>query len=396
MTKYNKNIPEGTRDIVYGEVLPYEEITERLSKVYIASGFECIMTPTLEFYDVFDCDKSILPESMYKLTDRNGRLIVLRADNTTPIARVAATKLRSMDFPQKFYYNQPVFRVMGDHSGMRSEIFQSGVELLGAAGMKGDLICTLTALRALEALGLDFKLELGHVGYYNALIKELALEEEETERLRVYVEQKQMDGIASLGDRNRLEKIGKLPLLYGGNEIFSEAAALADGNTEALEALAYLESLYRSLTDAGFGDRVIIDMGIVHSIDYYTGTVFRGYIEGAGKPVLTGGRYDHLLQAFGIDCPATGFALNVGLAADTLMKIRPMRRSPASRILIHFTPENFALAEKYRRDTETDGISCEYSCFDSLTESISFAVRRGIPWVADVGPDAVSLTGAAN
>ena len=64
------------------------------------------------------------------------------------------------------------------------------------------------------------------------------------------------------------------------------------------EALAYLRELYQELDQAGYGGFVRFDLGLVHQIDYYTGVVFRGYVEGAGAPVLSGGRYDNLVELF--------------------------------------------------------------------------------------------------
>ena len=34
----------------------------------------------------------------------------------------------------------------------------------------------------------------------------------------------------------------------------------------------------------------MIDLGLVHEMDYYTGVMFRGYIGGAGAAILSGGR----------------------------------------------------------------------------------------------------------
>ena len=50
----------------------------------------------------------------------------------------------------------------------------------------------------------------------------------------------------------------------------------------ALGATAYLRRLYQALDEAGYGGRIMIDLGLVHEMDYYTGIMFRGYIGGAG------------------------------------------------------------------------------------------------------------------
>jgi len=63
-------------------------------------------------------------------------------------------------------------------------------------------------------------------------------------------------------------------------------------------------------------------LGMVQSIEYYTGVVFRGYVTGAAGHVLTGGRYDALLGLLGRDAPAIGFALDL----DALPSAEPEGR----------------------------------------------------------------------
>jgi ATP phosphoribosyltransferase regulatory subunit len=50
---------------------------------------------------------------------------------------------------------------------------------------------------------------------------------------------------------------------------------------------------------------------MLHDIAYYSGIIFRGLTPGIGFPVVSGGRYDELLQKFGCPAPATGFALGI-------------------------------------------------------------------------------------
>ena len=310
----NRNIPSGTRDILFGEAKVYRRITNTLTELYERNGFSEIVTPGIEYYDVFKTGSTLPQEQMYKLSDLDGRLIVLRADNTTPIARVAASRLGEGDSLAKFFYHQRVYRQMGGHTGRRSEIFQSGIEMVGSSGIQSDLLCMIYALKTLESFGGDYKLELGHVGYYNALVGELALDETELKLIRRLVEAKDTNKITTS------EKIKQIPFLFGGEEVFGRAERLADGNANALEALAYLRKLYDALCAAGYKDKIMIDLGIVHTLDYYTGAVFRGYMEGAGETVLAGGRYDRLISRFRRDIPATGFGVNVSVVADTLIK----------------------------------------------------------------------------
>ena len=80
----------------------------------------------------------------------------------------------------------------------------------------------------------------------------------------------------------------------------------------------YLAELYDELSAAGYGQYIRFDLGMVHQIDYYAGVVFRGYVEGAGDAVLSGGRYDNLPRKMGKQVGAIGFALYMGLLEGRL------------------------------------------------------------------------------
>ncbi|MGI6202576.1 MAG: ATP phosphoribosyltransferase regulatory subunit [Eubacteriales bacterium] len=373
------NVPEGMRDLIYDDCRRYREIERRLAEVYESLGFREARTPTLEYLDVFDGGSALSRERMYKLTDNSGRLLALRADNTMPMARVAATKLIG-DLPALLYYNQSVFAVQSENSGRAGEISQSGVELIGAPAPRGDLLCILTAISALRTLGVPFKLELGHVGFFNGLLGELDLTVEAKTDLRRLVDAKNAVSLGSFEglEKSQLARFRRLPLLYGGEEIFAEAEEVAAGNSEALQALGYVKNLHRLLTEAGFADDIIIDLGIVHEIDYYTGAVLRGYALGAGEPILSGGRYDGLLASFGYNVPATGFAINVGLVAECMAKAEERGQIDAPDVLIHYPEEKFAAAAAKAGELARCGKRCELSCFAEPEESRRYAASRGI------------------
>lgn len=366
----NRNIPLGTRDILFGEAETYRKLTTSLTELYTANGFKEIMTPGIEYYDVFKTGSTLPQEQMYKMSDLDGRLIVLRADNTTPIARVVASKLP--EGVHKLFYHQRVYRQMGGHTGRKNEVLQSGIEMVGASGIQSDLLCMIYALKTLEALGGDYKLEIGHVGYYNALTRELGLDESESRKLRRLVDAKEINKITAS------ERIKEIPFLFGGEEVFTRATALADGNTEALAALGYLKEIYDALSAAGYKDRILIDLGIVHALDYYTGVVFRGYMEGAGESVLAGGRYDKLISRFDTDVPATGFGVNISTAVDTLIRSGKQTANKAAYTeLVTFDGGSLGAALEYC----SENTSAMLSPIAGLEENLAYARENGIETV---------------
>ncbi|MBQ2765581.1 MAG: ATP phosphoribosyltransferase regulatory subunit [Clostridia bacterium] len=385
MQKLNMTVPEGTRDLLYREVELYDRIAADFEGVYTQRGFSRICTPAVENYDLFTAvNRSLQQENIYKLTDNTGRLLAIRPDNTTPIARVVATKLKNAPLPQKLCYNQHIYRVNSENSGMRNEILQSGIELVGAGGIKSDLLCITTALDALKTIGLNFKLEIGHVGYFNALISQMDLSDDEVMDVRSFVEAKNFVSLNMFDKNLQNDVIRKLPLLYGNEEVFEKAEALAGENANAIAALNYVRELYSALCGAGYGEYIMVDMSMVHKFDYYTGTVIRGYIDHAGEPVLKGGRYDKLLEKFGYDVPATGFAINVCTVADALIKSGKLPNERRSDAVIFYSVDALNEAIKLKNDYSARGLACELSVFDTLAETEAYAKAMNIREVIDL------------
>ncbi len=322
MQKWFKNIPEGTKDSLFEECKIKRKVENELKTVFEGMGYNEIITPSIEFLDVFYATDTFKSENMYKLSDAKNRLLVLRPDCTTPIARVVSTRLKDVKRPIKLYYNQNVFRANDNFNGKRDEFTQSGVELIGADGFKADLDIILTAISALKScFGNDFKVEIGHIGFFKAIAELCQLSNEDYELSRNLIEQKNLASLNALLSKygQKAEKLKMLPRLFGGNEVFVEAEKLKL-NKQANDILNYLKKLYDELCNLGYKDNIIVDLGLVNKINYYTGIVFIGYVDGSGKKVLSGGRYDNLLSKFGTDEDATGFAINVDCVADIILK----------------------------------------------------------------------------
>ncbi len=313
MVSNNVNTPEGTRDRLFNECKARRNAEAAITGVFQEYGYSEIITPEVEFYNMFVQTGNPLPEeSMVKITDKSGRILVMRPDNTTPIARAAATRLKGSGV-QRLYYNQSVFRSSTAHHGAESEIPQCGVELIGAGDLDADVEVLELAVKSLGSVaGNSFHIEIGHAGLFKAAAHELIADSDAIERIRRYIEHKKFaalnDYLKQYEGQKAAVALGRLSHLFGGIEVLKEADKLFD-SPKAKEALEYLHKLYDALSEKGLGEYIRFDLGMVNQIDYYTGVVFRGYVRGAAASVLSGGRYDNLLGCFGTDAPATGFAI---------------------------------------------------------------------------------------
>ena len=315
--------PEGTRDMLFEECAAKRAISERITDIFKSYGYSEVMTPGLEFYDVFNGKTRYFPqEMMYKLVDGKNRLMVLRPDSTMPIARLAATRLRGEELPLKLFYNQNIFMVNPKDSGRDDEISQCGIEIIGGKTEAADYEVLTIAAKALAACDGDYRLEIGDSGIFRELLESYECDEDTAESVREWIETKNIPQLeAKFADaRTSEEKAFKaLPRLFGGLEVFEKAREYLCG--EGLEQkLARLEKLCRELAEIVPEDRIRVDLGLANKKNYYTGIIFRGYLEGYGLPALSGGRYDTLLGDFGREAAAVGFALNVEAAARVLLQ----------------------------------------------------------------------------
>ena len=374
---YIINTPEGTRDRLFAECSDRRKVQNALTELFSEKGYAEISTPEIEYYDLFVQSGNPLPqESFLKIVDRSGKIMVMRPDCTAPIARVAATKLKAVPLPQRLYYNETVFRSGQAHKGGSTEIAQCGVELIGAAGEKADVEVIALAVEALKAVSPHpFHIELGHVGLFRALAAEMEMGPQLTEQMRLLIEGKHFaalnDLLSAYQDKPAYAVLSRLSQLFGSTEVLDEAEALV-GRREEVE---YLRMLYAALQEKGCAQYVRFDLGLVHQIDYYTGVVFRGYVEGAGAPVLSGGRYDNLVEKFGRPAPAIGFAVD----ADAVAACLSQPQTPAEhRLRIALTKGR--LQDKSVEIFEAMGLDCS---------PIRNPGRRLIHSVPNYGLDAV-------
>lgn len=322
MNRYQISTPEGTRDLLFAPARRLRAVEQRVRQSLEDRGYSEAITPAIEYYDVFaQANPAVGQENMLKIVDRAGRICVARPDNTTPIARIAATRLEGAELPVRLYYSQKVFRSIAEGHGHKSEFLQVGAELIGSDGLEADLDILTAAFSALEqAEAGSFRIELGHAEIYKALIEALGVDEQTAEDIRRLIENKSFaalgDALAPYQGSAAYQALCAMPQLFGGVEVLDQVEHMT-GNMRVLTAVAYLRRVYTALEQAGFGESVIIDLGLVHEMDYYTGIMFRGYLGGAGAAILAGGRYNALCAKFGRDLPAAGFGIDVERIAET-------------------------------------------------------------------------------
>ncbi len=383
MKRYDLLTPEGTRDLLFDECVALRWVENKLTNIFLNHGYTEVVTPGLEFFDVFTLkSRYFSQESMYKLTDGKGRLMVLRPDSTMPIARLVATRLREEPLPLKLFYNQSIFMVNPKNSGRDDEFTQSGIEILGGNSKAADYEALVLAVQSLSVCSDEFRLEIGESGIFRLLVAELGLDSDEADNIQALIDTKNypaLNDALSMYNCEAADALRALPTLFGGEEVFERAEKYMI-TPDLKGKLSSLKEIYDALIGAGI-EEIKVDLGLVHKKNYYTGIIFRGFVEGYGYPVLSGGRYDNLIGDFGRDVSAVGFAVNVEAAARVQLKCTEQQDTkfiiPAD-VLVYSEKGCEVKGLMHCSSLIKKNLKVFNSVFSSEDEALKYAINHGI------------------
>ena len=303
-------IPRGTRDGLPDEMRELRAVMEGLRLAFEQAGYGEVRTPTVEYEDVLrQGDESA--GAGWRLFDEHGRLLVLRSDMTIPIARLVGTRFADHEGPLRLSYSGQAYRSVTRGSGQPAEFLQVGGELIGVPGVEGDAEIVALVLDALSGCGLRrHSIGLGDGALYRALLNAFEVAADDADALIGSLMGRDLVGLESRVRAAGLpDALFQVPALRGGADVLDRAEE-AIGEVAAT-ALLELRGLYEALSERGYAERLILDLGLVHELGYYTGAVFEVYDPAVGFALGGGGRYDTLMGRFGTARPACGVALNV-------------------------------------------------------------------------------------
>lgn len=321
----NKNvIPEGARDLIFTECRKKKLIINSLEETFESFGYDEVITPTVEYYKTFSInDECMDEEKIYKFFESSGRILALRPDMTLPIARVVSTKMKEVETPIRLRYTSNIFRVNRKFGGKKNEYTDLGIELIGVPELDGDIEALTIALEGFKKLNIsNFKLEIGNIKFFNEIFDKCKIKEDEKEKLAELIEEKSLIELEKFLNSLEIEEskknfLKRLPWLFGDEDVLNNNIEFKD-DKDVMSAIVYLKKINNILKELGYEDNITFDLGMVPGVNYYTGIIFKGYIEGARAPVLSGGRYDNLIKSFGRDLPAVGFSIDADLILENI------------------------------------------------------------------------------
>lgn len=302
--------PRGTKDILPQQIGQWQYVEGKIREICRRYGFQEIRTPMFEHTELFQRGigdtTDVVEKEMYTFSDRGGRSLTLRPENTASAVRSYLEHKLYADQPlTKLFYIGSMFRFDRPQKGRYREFHQFGVEALGEGSPAVDAEIILLAVRFLESLGLkDLVLSINSVG--DAHCRPLY-----RQKLQDFFRDKLAHFCTDC--RSRFDR-NPLRILDCKNEGCQEHLAGAPAITDCLcdDCQAHFSQVQEYLQAANI--KFQIDPRLVRGLDYYTRTAFEiKYAPlGAQSAVAGGGRYDGLIaEVGGAPTPAVGFAVGL-------------------------------------------------------------------------------------
>ena len=318
-------MPEGIDEVVPPQAAQLELLRREILDMYHTWGYDLVMPPFIEFLDSLLMGTGAdIDLKTFKLTDQiSGRLMGIRADMTTQVARIDAHHLEN-DAPARLCYMGTVLHTRPDGFGGTRAPLQIGAELYGHAGYQSDVeVISLMLETFAKARVANVSIDLGHVGIFRGLAKEAELNNEQEAVLFNALQRKAVPEIRqSLETFNvsdvLAEKILSLSDLNGSDGIIAEARKLLAGSSaDVMQAIDYIEKIAGQICVRYPQIPLHYDLAELRGYNFHTGIVFSAFVPDSGVDVARGGRYDNIGSEFGRGRPATGFSTDI----KTLMRL---------------------------------------------------------------------------
>lgn len=301
--------------IIETDNLKYDEqAVFLLRSLYSKYGYKQYKMRKFEEYDLYVRNKDFLiSDSVITFTDTNGKLMALKPDVTLSIVKNTKDSDGSV---QKVYYDENVYRVSkGTHS--YKEIKQAGLECIGDV----DTYCVCEvlslAVKSLMTISESCVVDVSDLAILFALYDYIGLSYETRKRMTSLISDKNTHEMKRLCEDMSVsaESTALLEELisYNGtpDEILPRLEAMAE-RIGAQAEFSEFESVVSSL-DEELQSKLRIDFSVVSDINYYNGIVFKGFIDKIPDSVLSGGRYDSLMQSMSRKSKAIGFAVYIDM-----------------------------------------------------------------------------------
>lgn len=389
----------GFRDYLPKEAMAKEKLIASLTTVFESFGFAPIETPHLEYAEILLRQGSDeIQKELYRFVDNGGRDVVLRFDQTVPLARFITQYRNELDLPFKRFAIGNVFRGERAQKGRYREFTQCDFDFIGSDSIGCDAEIIEVIYASLSALGLDeFTIWVNHRSVLNGIAEHFGIRD--SKDLESFL--RLIDKLDKIGEENLAKelqstlkldskKIDEIISLISikqitqRDEFFASVAYLKEWNAELKKGIEELESCFRILSSVQMATSSCrVSFAIARGLGYYTGIVYEttlNRLKSLGS-VCSGGRYDNLTRSFSRE-RISGVGASIGL--DRLLagleELGVLRgKGTSAEVLIVCMREEFiAYAHQIAQSLRRSKIYTEvYPQATKLQKSLSYANNKG-------------------
>ncbi len=365
---------KGFRDFLPEEAINRQYLIDKIKTVFERFGFDPLETPALEYAETLlgkygdEADKLL-----YLFEDRGKRKVGLKYDQTVPLARVVA-QYQNLPKPFKRYQIQPVWRAENTQKGRFREFLQCDIDIIGTGGIYADseiISCILTTVKYL-----GFK-------KVKMLINDRSVFSDINLKFIISI-----DKLAKIGEEGVIKELVTKGMSKADAENFINSF-------DKIKPTSLITSLFKILRENGLKEGVDFEFvpTLARGLDYYTSTIFELTCQeyDAGS-IGGGGRYDKLIGQFtDQDVPAVGFAFGFDRLLEAMKQLGLLpKKTTSTKVLVTVFSED--LLEKsliITSQLRNNGINTDIVNDFKLDKQLKYANKKGIPYVAIIGPEEV-------
>jgi len=394
---------QGFWELMPKEQILFSNLLSRIEKVFESSSFVPLDTPVLEYSETLlaksggDTDKEI-----YRFT-KGSTDMCMRYDLTVPLARFVSMHKNELNFPFKRYQIGKVYRGERPQKGRFREFYQCDADIIGDGELSitADAECVRLFEKCYSALNLDVTIEISNRKILSGYIEEIDKSDKTTDILIV------LDKVEKLPAEEILLQLKEIGLTekqcnnlvsiiktFGSIEEVINKLRNLSKNELFLTGIEELETLDKTLCAMG-AKMIKYNLAIIRGHNYYTGTVFEGFLTGRRElgALGGGGRFENLCGYFSDQkMPGVGMSVGITRLFNLLMQENYFDLSKTNEIecaIINFDDTlmpSLNLVEKLRQNEIKADCFYENKSFKSKMKE---ANRRQVKFVVIVGENEV-------
>ncbi len=402
--KIKPSILPGFMELLPIEQRKFNDIVEKITKVYEENGCLPIDTPIIEKAEILLAKNAGETEKQVYAFQKGSNNLALRFDLTVPFARYTSQYFNDLTFPFKRYQIGKVYRGERNQRGRYREFYQCDVDIIGKdkLSIKNDALVISLASKAFKSIGLkDYKFQISNRKILSALLSSLNIESSIDVMILIdkydkIGEQTFKEELDKLVNKENAKIINKVININGSKDKVLEELELLNIQDEKFTlGLNELKEVTTTLEVLGVYDsEYIINLKIIRGLDYYTGTVFETLLinnEEYGS-ICSGGRYDNLAENYTNNIlPGVGISIGLTRLFFVLKEIGFVESyklpSKVEYLIIPIGDTLKYCGEVYKKLTESGKAVEMYFEDDKLKKKLNYANKLEIPYVILLGEE---------